>query len=110
MNERESKKQEGYELQDITDGHQKLLDELPTGVVQIPMKETIRTSVLSKDWKYLWTYNPNLDKGVQIEHFMNFVDWVLINSVACSTIKFSLSCSFEFDADSFNYFMEFCGN
>lgn len=69
-----------------------ILDELPTGVfVQIlkflPMKERTRTSVFSKDWKYLQTYNPN-------RAFYEFRELGFINSGACGTIKISLAILF----------------
>jgi len=71
----------------------------------LPTKEAVRTSVLSKRWKYQWTSLPRITlndspldpckKGHQYEtqmlRFLNFVDGVLFRHDASNIEKFCLS-------------------
>nr|DAD23321.1 TPA_asm: hypothetical protein HUJ06_024784 [Nelumbo nucifera] len=76
------------------------ISELPDSVIQhilsfLPVKDVIRTSFLSKRWKYLWTSVPNLDfDGLVFSpktKFMNFVDSVLLRRNGAAIQKFRLS-------------------
>ncbi|PWA73475.1 F-box domain, FBD domain, Leucine-rich repeat domain, L domain-like protein [Artemisia annua] len=74
---------------------QLILQGLPT------TEEVVRTSILSRRWRYLWTYIPSIDLDVsrgpknakqpQEEIFKDFVSWVLENKTL-GLDSFRLSC------------------
>ncbi|KAB2006168.1 hypothetical protein ES319_D11G324400v1 [Gossypium barbadense] len=73
----------------------------------LPTKLTVRTSILSKNWRYLWDsvsaldfddtllFNPNKGgfHGIGGVNFINFVDRVLIRNSESPTHMFGLCCS-----------------
>ncbi|XP_042477821.1 F-box/LRR-repeat protein At3g59190-like [Macadamia integrifolia] len=81
----------------------------------LPTKYAVRTCILSKRWKYIWTSVTSLDfddgfydtepgkKRVRakVANFMNFVDKVLIQN-ASSLEKFHLKCGSSCDLNRIN--------
>ncbi|XP_030469666.2 F-box/LRR-repeat protein At3g59190-like [Syzygium oleosum] len=70
------------------------------------MKDAVRTSVLARQWEYLWTSTRNLLLD-EIEFpnrtlFMNFVDRALVCRDCSSLNAFTLSCSKQSDAPRIN--------
>ncbi|KAL7202853.1 hypothetical protein ACSBR1_034338 [Camellia fascicularis] len=73
----------------------------------IPTKYAFRTTVLSKRWKDLWAFVPNLDfdgsmldvpkQTPDVKSFMNFIDWVLFFHGLPCIKRFHLKCSWGFD-------------
>ncbi|XP_028121904.1 F-box/LRR-repeat protein At4g14103-like isoform X5 [Camellia sinensis] len=73
----------------------------------IPTKYAFRTTVLSKRWKDLWAFVPNLDfdasmldvpkQTPDVKSFMNFIDWVLFFHGLPCIRRFHLKCSWGFD-------------
>ncbi|PIA32014.1 hypothetical protein AQUCO_04700117v1 [Aquilegia coerulea] len=75
------------------------LSDLPDGVLHhvlsfLPIKDVIRTSFISRRWRYLWTSVPTLDfNGLVFSpkpKFINFVDSVLHRRDNCGIQKFCL--------------------
>ncbi|OVA11118.1 F-box domain [Macleaya cordata] len=75
------------------------ISDLPENVIHhilsfLLIKDVIRTSFLSKRWRYIWTSVPNLEfDGLVFSpktKFMNFVDSVILRRSGLSIQKFSL--------------------
>ncbi|XP_075664534.1 F-box protein At4g22280-like [Castanea sativa] len=84
----------------------KRIDDLPDPIIQhilsyLSTEEAVRTSILSKRWKYLWTSIPKLDfDEVDLDRrmmFMKFVERVLALHDPSDIKKFSLSCNVQYD-------------
>lgn len=76
-----------------------LPDEMLCRIISlIPIKEAVRTSVLSRRWKHLFTLISNLDIAMEINEeeelsrFMDFVDRLVFFRDKSSVLRFSLSC------------------
>ncbi|KAM3337418.1 putative F-box/FBD/LRR-repeat protein [Capsicum galapagoense] len=67
----------------------------------LPTVEASRTSILSKRWKYLWTFVYNFDfdfNKEQLQEFECFVDYVLAHPAAYKIVKFKLRGPFFGDS------------
>ena len=89
----------------------KRIDDLPDLIIQhilsyLSTEEAVRTSILSKRWKYLWTSIPKLDfnEGALDRRimFMKFVERVLALHDPSDIKKFSLSCNVQYDTSHIN--------
>ena len=89
----------------------KRIDDLPDLIIQhilsyLSTEEAVRTSILSKRWKYLWTSIPKLDfdeEGLDRRMmFMKFVERVLALHDPSDIKKFSLSCNVQYDTSHIN--------
>ncbi|CAH8269112.1 unnamed protein product [Arabidopsis lyrata] len=86
------------------------ISSLPDGVLShilsfLPLKKAARTSVLSKRWRILFAFTPNLDldgNEVSGQSFMDFVDRVLTVSGNSPIKKFSIRCIEVFDPARIN--------
>ncbi|XP_048132208.1 F-box/FBD/LRR-repeat protein At5g53840-like [Rhodamnia argentea] len=83
------------------------IDDLPEAILEhilsfVPMKDAVRTCVLSKKWRYLWTSRPNLAlmewRFSGREHFTNFVERVLVLRGSARMKRFNLDCDVLGDA------------
>ncbi|KAM7258102.1 hypothetical protein ACFE04_013843 [Oxalis oulophora] len=88
----------------------KLPDEVLCCVLsQLPTKEAVATSVLSKRWEHIWTSTPNLDFSdcllrskdyeTEIWMFKDYVDNVLFHHDGAVIEKCSLSCYSRYASD-----------
>ncbi|KAK7858059.1 f-box protein [Quercus suber] len=72
-------------------------------------KEAVRTSILSKRWKYLWTSIPKIDfnEGAPDGRmmFMKFVERVLALHGPSNIKRFSLSCNVQYDTSRITAWM-----
>ncbi|GLU23589.1 hypothetical protein SLE2022_395820 [Rubroshorea leprosula] len=82
---------------------------LPDGILAhilsfLPTKDAVRTSFLSRRWRYLYTLVSNLDlelepdyddddEDTQLDQLMNFVDRVLLFRKRPSILRFRLKCA-----------------
>ncbi|CAI9292401.1 unnamed protein product [Lactuca saligna] len=91
-----------------------LISNLPDRVLQLILsrlqgtEEAIRSSILSRRWRYLWTSIPSIDIDYTrgLEHdpqmvlesigFKNFVSWVLLNK-PIDLDSFRLCCADYYD-------------
>jgi hypothetical protein len=89
------------------DGNSKCFGNLPEVVLRhvlsfVPIKDAVKTSVLSKRWEFLWTSNPNLDFGEHLAGkrtlLMNFVERVLYLRDSSDIKEFVLDFDVQFDA------------
>ncbi|GKV22703.1 hypothetical protein SLEP1_g32550 [Rubroshorea leprosula] len=83
----------------VRDGINELPDEILLHIISfLPMKDAVRTSVLSTRWRYLYASIPNLDFDIRtpsmMNHmgFMDFVDRLLILHGKSPVGRFSLGC------------------
>ncbi|KAL9147406.1 hypothetical protein ABFS82_13G171500 [Erythranthe guttata] len=112
---------EVYEEQSAINGGYDSISLLPDCILDhilsyLPTKEAVATSVLSKRWKYLWTFVPILDfddsllyssqfefrHSINVTCFMNFVDKVLLQRDKSNVKRFRLSCRVCFSASRVN--------
>ncbi|XP_071730214.1 F-box/LRR-repeat protein At4g14103-like [Rutidosis leptorrhynchoides] len=103
--------QDRYAIHNVRDRYDRI-SQLPDCIHHyilsfIPTKEVLKTSILSKSWKYLWTSVSNLDFDDTLFHankthneicFVNFVEHVLLLRDASNIDKFRLSCRVFFNA------------
>ncbi|KAK7850877.1 putative f-box protein [Quercus suber] len=89
----------------------KRIEDLPDPIIQhilsyLSTEEAVRTSILSKRWKYLWTSIPKLDfdEGELDRRmmFMKFVERVLALHDPSDIKNFSLSCNVQYDTSRIN--------
>ncbi|XP_050288654.1 F-box protein At4g22280-like [Quercus robur] len=90
------------------------INNLPDPILQhilsyLSTKEAVRTSILSKRWKYLWTSIPKIDfnEGAPDRRmmFMKFVERVLALHGPSNIKRFSLSCNVQYDTSCINGWM-----
>ncbi|XP_059439945.1 F-box/LRR-repeat protein At3g59190-like isoform X2 [Corylus avellana] len=100
------KRQKLNEKQGI-EGQSKCFGNLPDVVLRhilsfLPIKDAVRTSVLSKRWEFLWTSNPNLNFGEAVpgmrRMLMYFVERVLYLRGSSDIKEFLLDFDVECDA------------
>ncbi|XP_047257304.1 putative F-box/FBD/LRR-repeat protein At2g05300 isoform X1 [Capsicum annuum] len=76
----------------------------------LPTVEASRTSILSKRWKYLWTFAYNFDfefRSGRVKDFESFIDYVLAHSVASKIEKLRLSGEFRYGESNINGWLSF---
>ncbi|KAF8029620.1 hypothetical protein BT93_E2135 [Corymbia citriodora subsp. variegata] len=87
------------------------INDLPEAILEhilsfVPIEDAVRTCVLSKNWRYLWTSYPNLElvEGAFSgrEQFTNFVDRVLVLQSSSRIKRLVLSCRDLGDASHVN--------
>ncbi|KAF7848178.1 hypothetical protein BT93_L2221 [Corymbia citriodora subsp. variegata] len=87
------------------------INDLPEAILEhilsfVPIEDAVRTCVLSKNWRYLWTSYPNLELVEWAfsgrEQFTNFVDRVLVLQSSSRIKRLVLSCRDLGDASRVN--------
>ena len=105
------KNQKLSEEQDIIDGNNKCLGNLPNEILRyiislLPTKDAVRTSILCKRWEHLWKSIPNLEfrQGLPAKRklFMNFAERVLLLRDSSDIKRFTLCCDVLFDTSHVN--------
>ena len=89
------------------DGKRKCFGNLPEDVLRLilsflPIKDAVRTSVLSRRWEFLWTSNPNLKFGEPLPGtetlLMKFVERVLYLRDSSDIKEFAIDFDVKCDA------------
>ncbi|CAH1426985.1 unnamed protein product [Lactuca virosa] len=99
------KKSEGPKASKCEDGVD-LISDMPDSILLLILsglrltQEVIRTSILSRRWRYLWTSIPSLDifyrqDKLKEDEFKEFVYWVLGNR-SLDLDRFRLSCYYHY--------------
>ncbi|KAJ1384003.1 Leucine-rich repeat domain superfamily, partial [Sesbania bispinosa] len=93
-----------------------IISNLPDSIIAhilsfLPTRNAVRTSVISKRWRYLWTFITDLrfqdrecnpSKKIRKKCFSNFVYWVLLNLNSSSIHSFTLDISEKYDTSHIN--------